>query len=78
MDPFSSSRPFPVSWGPNHIDVFWRGMDEALWHRWFVDETWYGPKSLGAALLALGKSGADVRVVPNGALDSIPAGQDVF
>jgi hypothetical protein len=44
------SDPCAVSWGPDHIDVFWRGTDGALWHKWFV-AGWYGPESLGAAPL---------------------------
>ena len=28
-----TSAPAVVSWGPDRIDVFYRGGDNALWHR---------------------------------------------
>ena len=30
-----TSDPTAVSWGSGRIDVFARGPDNALWHRWF-------------------------------------------
>jgi hypothetical protein len=44
-----TSGPSAVSWGPNRIDVFMRGTDSALWHKWF-DGGWFGWESLGGIL----------------------------
>lgn len=30
-----TSAPAAVSWGPNRIDVFVKGTDNALWHKWW-------------------------------------------
>ena len=30
-----TSAPDAVSWGPNRIDTFVRGTDNALWHKWY-------------------------------------------
>ena len=30
-----TSNPTAVSWGANRIDVFARGTDSAMWHRWW-------------------------------------------
>ena len=30
------NNPGVVSWGPNRIDVFVRGMDNAMWHKWWA------------------------------------------
>ena len=38
-----------VSWGAGRVDVFVRGTDDALWHRWF-DGKWRGWESLGGPL----------------------------
>jgi len=45
------SQPAPVSWGSGHRDVFWRGTDGQLRHRWYQGGTgWFGPESLGGRL----------------------------
>jgi hypothetical protein len=41
-----------VSWGSNRIDVFARGGDNALWHRWWNGVRWYGWERLGGVLLS--------------------------
>jgi len=56
-------KPFAVSWGPNHVDVFWRGTDGALWHRWFWQGKWNGPESLGSE--PLGSAPVPVSWGPN-------------
>jgi hypothetical protein len=29
------SKPTAVSWGPNRIDCFAKGQDNAMWRKWF-------------------------------------------
>jgi len=44
------SSPAATSWGPGHLDVYARGDDGALWHRWkFADTTWSEWHSLGGS-----------------------------
>jgi hypothetical protein len=31
-----TSDPAAVSWGPNRIDCFVRGTDNAMWHKWWA------------------------------------------
>ena len=45
----TTSAPAAVSWGPNRIDVFARGTDSALWHKWFAG-SWSDWESLGGIL----------------------------
>lgn len=42
-----TSRPNAVSWGQNRIDVVARGLDSAVWHRWWNGSAWLGWESLG-------------------------------
>jgi hypothetical protein len=42
-------EPNCVSWGPNRIDCFARGSDDALWHRWWDGARWGGWESLSDA-----------------------------
>jgi hypothetical protein len=44
-----SSSPDVCSWAPGRLDVFARGMDNALWHRWY-DGGWSGWESLGGVI----------------------------
>src|ERR1700733_1250918 len=30
------------SWGPGRIDLFVRGGDQGLWHKWFDGSGWHG------------------------------------
>ncbi len=45
-----ASAPAAVSWGPNRIDTFVRGMDRALWHKWWDGSAWSSWESLGGSL----------------------------
>ena len=45
-----TSPPAAVSWGEGRIDVFVRGTDRALWHRWFTGGDWSRWESLGGVL----------------------------
>ena len=45
-----NSPPAAVSWGEGRIDVFVRGTDRALWHKWFTDNEWSDWELLGGVL----------------------------
>jgi C1A family cysteine protease len=45
-----SSRPNAVSWGNNRIDVVVRGMDSAVYHKWWNGSSWNGWESLGGQI----------------------------
>lgn len=45
-----TSAPDVASWGPNRLDVFARGTDNALYHRWWDGSAWRGWESLGGVL----------------------------
>ena len=42
--------PAVSSWGNNRLDVFVRGTDDALWHKWWDGSSWSGWESLGGVL----------------------------
>jgi spore germination protein YaaH len=65
------SAPVTISPSSGEVDVFWRGADNALWHRWYTNG-WYGPENLGGSLLT------DPSVVrtTNGVLDVFWKGTD--
>lgn len=44
------SAPAAVSWGPNCIDVFVRGINFQLYHKWFDGVQWNGWEPLAVAL----------------------------
>ena len=44
-----TSGPAVSSWDDGRLDVFVRGTDKALWHKWF-DGRWSGWESLGGVL----------------------------
>lgn len=46
----SGEAPTVVSWGSNRLDVFVKGTDNALWHRWWDGSRWGGWESLGGIL----------------------------
>ena len=48
----SSASPAAVSWGSNRIDVFVRGTNDAMWHRFWGGAGWSGWESLGGTLSA--------------------------
>jgi 3D (Asp-Asp-Asp) domain-containing protein len=45
-----ASRSTAVSWGSNRIDIFVKGTDNALWHKWWDGSRWGGWESLGGVL----------------------------
>jgi murein DD-endopeptidase MepM/ murein hydrolase activator NlpD len=47
-----TSAPAAASWAPGRQDVFVRGTDNALWHRWWDGQAWGGWESLGGVLTA--------------------------
>ncbi len=42
-----TSPPAVVAWGPNRLDAFVKGTDNALWHKWWNGAAWGGFESLG-------------------------------
>ena len=44
------SPPLGVCWGPDRIDIFAVGTDNAMWHRWWDGNAWGGWESLGGML----------------------------
>jgi hypothetical protein len=57
-----SWAPSAVSWGPNRIDVFARGTNDHLMHRWWDGTAWSGWQDLGGKLTS---SPAAVSAGPN-------------
>src|SRR6202022_4908948 len=47
-----TADPAAVSWGVGRIDVFARGQDNALWHRYSDGTKWWGWEPLGGGLNA--------------------------
>ncbi|AFD07337.1 C1 family peptidase [Solitalea canadensis] len=45
-----TSKPDAVSWDNNRIDVVARGLDSAVWHRWWNGTAWFGWESLGGGI----------------------------
>jgi C1A family cysteine protease len=45
-----TSRPNAASWSANRIDVVARGLDSAVWHRWWDGAHWNGWESLGGQI----------------------------
>jgi Repeat of unknown function (DUF346) len=45
-----TSAPAVCSWGPARLDVFGRGPDDALWHKWLDGREWSDWESLGGTL----------------------------
>jgi len=46
--PVSTANPAAVSWGPNRIDVFIRGTDNQLYHRYFDNNAWSSWQQIAA------------------------------
>src|SRR5207253_1503074 len=44
--------PRPEPWGPGRIDVFVRGTDQAVWHKWLTGGVWSKWESLGGVVTA--------------------------
>ena len=45
-----SSDPAVASWAVNRLDCFVRGMDNAMWHKWWNGAAWSGWENLGGVL----------------------------
>lgn len=45
-----TSDPDVSSWGTNRLDVFVRGTDNAMWHKWWDGSAWRGWERLGGVL----------------------------
>ncbi len=45
-----TSDPAVSSWGPNRLDCFVRGTDNAMWHKWWNGSSWSGWENLGGVL----------------------------
>jgi hypothetical protein len=41
------SRVAALSWAPNRLDLFVRGTDDGIWHKWWDGRVWNGWESLG-------------------------------
>ena len=67
-----TSAPDAASWAANRLDVFARGTDNALWHRWWDGSAWRGWESLGGVL----SSGPDVSSWAANRLDVFARGTD--
>jgi len=46
-----TSGPAVASWGSGRLDVFVRGTDNAVWHKWFSGGRWSGWQSLGGRII---------------------------
>jgi hypothetical protein len=44
-----SSAPAACTWGVGRVDIFYRGQNNHLWHRWF-DGNWHNEEDLGGVL----------------------------
>ena len=45
-----TSPPIAVAWGPDRLDIFALGGDNAVWHKWWDGFNWGGWESLGGLL----------------------------
>ena len=45
-----TSGPSAASWSANRLDVFVRGLDNAMWHKWWNGSSWSDWENLGGAL----------------------------
>ena len=50
VSPSVGSGPSVASWGPNRLDVFYRGTDAQLWHQHQQGGAWSAPEALGGIL----------------------------
>lgn len=62
--------PSSVSWGSGRIDVFARGTDDSLWHKWFDESGWHDWERLGGGV----HSSPDVSSWAEGRLDVFNTG----
>jgi hypothetical protein len=70
-----TSGPDASSWAPGRLDVFVRGRDNALWHKWF-DRGWSHWESLGgySPLIPRLSPGAEGGLTPSCAVRTMPCG----
>ncbi len=61
-----------AAWTKDRLDVLGRGLDNALWHRWFDNGSWHNWESLGGVLT----SGPAAVSWGTGRLDVLGRGQD--
>lgn len=66
-----TSDPAAVSWGSNRLDIFVRGGDNALYHKWW-NGAWHGWESLGGVLTSAPAAASWA----SGRLDVFARGQD--
>ncbi len=50
----ATSDPDISSWGPNRLDVWARGTDNALWHKWWNGSSWNGWEKMSGGAIASG------------------------
>jgi hypothetical protein len=67
-----TSKPAVASWGNGRMDVFVRGTDSQLWHKWWNGTQWIGWEPLGGVLA----SGPAVASWGTGRLDVFVRGTD--
>lgn len=46
----TEAAPDVSTWGSNRVDVWLKGTDKALWHKWWDGKSWSGWESLGGTL----------------------------
>ena len=67
-----TSKPGGAAWAANRLDVFGRGTDDQMWHKWWDGAGWYGWEPLGGVLT----SGPGVASWGSGRLDVFVKGTD--
>ncbi len=72
-----AGSPVAVSWGKNRLDIFGRGFDGQLHHKWWSPQSGWGPSTLGWEAMG-GKVSADPAVVSWGSsrIDIVMRGYD--
>lgn len=48
----ATSAPAVASWTDDRLDLFVRGTDNALYHKWFDGDSWHGWQGLGGTLIS--------------------------
>lgn len=72
-----ASGPEAASWGPNRLDAFMRGTDNALWHRYWDGNGWQWER-LGGVISAEPGAVSTAAVTPNtGRIDVFVRGQEM-
>ena len=71
----SLGAPASTTWGPGRLDIFARGSDRNLWHKWYANGGWSGWEYLGSPPGGLGSDPAAV-AWSTGRIDVFVAGAD--